>query len=264
MIQEKEENLIRNRLLELAQIAERRGIPVYTDFLDLNEQSILYSLNSQLKFVSIVSSGGYELAERRIFCFVEKGYLSHAVQDDNTSYLDIEYPYVVLKITVKNEKFSDVLTHRDYLGAILNLGIERSKIGDILVEAPNAYVFCKKEFATFIVDNLAKIKHTHVKCCMLEKQTFHVEPKYEEIRKSISSIRLDAIIAAGFGGSRSSLSSLITGEKVYVNGKLVRSNSYVLKVGDIVSVRGHGKFRFKEIQSQTKKGRTYVLLQKYI
>lgn len=264
MMQEKEENLLKNRFMELACVAERRGIPFYTDFLNLNEQSILYSMEKQLKFVTIHGFGGYELAERKIYGFLGRdSYYAYSFEAEEEQEV-LPFPLSVIKITVKNEKFSDKLTHRDYLGAILNLGIDRSKIGDILVDFPNAFVFCKEEIGEYIADNLAKIKHTQVDCCITERQNFHYEPKYEEIRKSISSIRLDAIIAAAFGGSRSSLSSLITGEKVYVNGKLVCSNSYVLKEGDIVSVRGYGKFRFQEIQSQTKKGRTYVLLQKYI
>lgn len=253
MIQEKEESLLQNRILELARVADRRGIPTYTDFLNLNEQSILYGLKKQLKSVELSSFGGYELAERRLFCFMGQ-----------QSYYEAEFPLGIVKVTVKNEKYSDKLTHRDYLGAILNLGIDRSKVGDIIVDFPNAYVFCKEEIKGFIVEHLERIKHTQVNTELVYQTDFHVEPKFEEIRKSIASIRLDAIISAAFQGSRSSLSGLISGEKVFVNGRIVTSNSYVLKVGDIVSVRGYGKFRFQEIGSQTKKGRTYVLLQKYI
>lgn len=253
MIQEKEENLLKNRLLELAKSADRRGIPFYTDFLNLNEQNILHTMERQFGTVQVESFGGYELAERRIFGF-----------QGRDSYCDMEFPAVVVQITVKNEKYSDKLTHRDYLGAILNLGIDRSKVGDIILDFPDAYVFCKTEIGQFLANSLEKVKHTQVDSRITKEQAFEVKPKYEEIRKSISSIRLDAILAAAFGGSRSSLSGLITSEKVFVNGKLVCSNSYGLKEGDIVSVRGYGKFRFQEIQAQTKKGRTYVLLQKYI
>lgn len=253
MIQQKEENLLKNRIQELAKIADRRGIPTYTDFLNLNEQSILHAMARQLGPVTVSSYGGYELAERKLFCFIG--------QD---SYCEPEFPVVIVKIAVKNEKYSDRLTHRDYLGSILNLGIDRSKVGDILVDFPNAYVFCKEEIGEYIKNSLEKIKHTQVSTTLVEQTDFHIEPKFEEIRKSVSSIRLDTMIAAAFQGSRSSLCGLITGEKVYVNGRLASSNSYALKEGDIVSVRGYGKFRFQEVQSRTKKGRTCVLLQKYI
>ena len=262
MIQEKEENLLKNRLTELARTAENRGIPIYTDFLNLNEQTILYAMEKQLKYVSIHSFGGYALAERRIFCLEGNDYCYNYQEDDSGK--DLEYPLQVIQIKAKNEKFSDKLTHRDYLGAILNLGIDRGKVGDIIAEFTSAYVFCKDEISQYIVSNLSKVKHTQVECSVIPKQAFHIEPKFEEIRKSVSSLRLDAVIAAGLNGSRSSLSNLIKGEKVYVNGKRILSNSYSLKEGDVISVRGFGKFRLKEIQSQTRKGRTYVLLQKYI
>lgn len=253
MIQDKEENLLRNRIQELAIAADRRGIPYYTDFLNLNEQSILHSMERQLGAVTLYQDGGYELAERKMFCFLSRD-----------AYCDADFPIAVVKIEVKNEKYCDQLTHRDYLGAAINLGIDRSKLGDIIVDFPTAYLFCKNDIAEYIVTNLVKIKYTKVCCKVVEDGEFSVSPKYEQIRKTVSSTRLDAMIAVAFQGSRSSLSGLITGEKVFVNGKMISSNSYTVKEGDIISVRGHGKFRFQELQAQTKKGRTYVLLQKYI
>lgn len=253
MTQEKDEMILKNRLLELGNAAVRRGIPFYTEFLNLNEQNILHTMEKQLGMVKTIEYGGFEAAERKLFCFLAPD-----------SYCEPDFPVEIIKIEVKNVKYSDELTHRDYLGAILNLGIDRAKTGDIIVDFPTAYVFCKSEIAEYVITNLEKIKHTQVKCTIVEKQDFHVQPRYEEIRKPVSSIRLDTIIAAAFQGSRSSLSGLIQGEKVFVNGKMISSNSYVPKEGDIVSVRGQGKFRFQELQNQTKKGRTYVLLQKYI
>lgn len=252
MTQEKEDAIVKNRLLELAQSAERRGVPFYTDFLNLNEQNMLHSMDRQFGSVMRKEYGGYELAERRLFCF-----------NSQDSYCEEEFPVTIIKIEVKNETYSDKLTHRDYLGAILNLGIDRSKIGDIIVDFPIAYVFCRKEISQYVLTNLEKIRHTQVRCSMVEQQDFHVQPVYEEIRKPVSSPRLDTLIAAAFGGSRSSMSGLISGEKVFVNGKMISSNSYLVKEGDIISVRGYGKFRFQETQAQTKKGRTYVVLQKY-
>lgn len=253
MAQEKEKIILKNRILELGNAAIRRGIPCYTDFLNLNEQNILHTIEKQLGMVNVIEYGGFELAERKLFCFLAPD-----------SYCEPDFPVEIIKIEVKNVKYSDTLTHRDYLGAILNLGIDRAKTGDIIVDFPDGYVFCKSEIAEYVTANLEKIKHTQVKCTIVEKQEFSVEPKYKEIQKTVPSIRLDAIIAAAFQGSRSSLSGLIQREKVFVNGKMISSNSYALKEGDIVSVRGEGKFRLKELQNQTKKGRTYVLLQKYI
>ena len=210
MIQDKEENLLRNRIQELAIAADRRGIPYYTDFLNLNEQNILHSMERQLGTVNLYGNGGYELAERKMFCFLS--------QD---AYCDVDFPIAVVQIQVKNVKYCDQLTHRDYLGAAINLGIDRSKLGDIIVDFPTAYLFCKHDIAEYIVSNLVIIKHTGVCCAIVQEGEYAISPKYEEIRKTVSSTRLDAMIAVAFQGSRSSLSGLITGEKVFVNGKMI-------------------------------------------
>jgi len=253
MVLEKDEQLLSNRLKELARIAYNRNLCSYTHFLNLNEQSILNSMKAELPAVQIMECGGYEFAERKMFCFYTED-----------SYMKPEFPMDVLEITVAHEKYSDKLSHRDYLGAILNLGIDRSKVGDILVDFPSTYVFCHKDVSDYVVSLLSKIKHTQVNCSIVNKDTFEICPKFEEIRGSVSSVRIDAILSIAFKSSRSSLCGLIEGEKVFVNGRIIHSNSYALKEGDVVSVRGYGKFIFKEVQNQSKKGRTFVLIHKFI
>lgn len=253
MVLEKEEQLFCNRLKELAGASFRRNVCTYTHFLNLNEQSILSSIKTELPSVSIKKFGGYEYAERNMFCFFTED-----------SYMEPEFPIDVIEITVAHEKYSDKLSHRDFLGAILNLGIDRSKIGDILVDFPSTYVFCHHDISDYVASGLTKIKHTQVKCCIVTMDSFDIQPKFEEIRGSVSSIRIDAVLSIAFKSSRSSLSGLIEGEKVYVNGRLIHSNSYALKEGDVVSVRGYGKFIFKEVQNKTKKGRTYISINKFV
>lgn len=252
-MQEKEESLLRNRVMELARQSEWRGIPSYTDFLNLYEQNIVYSMEKQLGSISLQANGGYELAERKVIGLYGRDL-----------YMEEHIPITVIKVEVKNSKFCDTLTHRDYLGAILNLGIERSKVGDILVDFPDAYVFCKEEISEFIITNLEKVKHTQVILKDTTGEELSIQPKYKVITTTVSSIRLDTLLAAVFQGSRSSLTGYVTGEKVFVNGKMISSNSYSLREGDVVSVRGMGKFRFREVKGQTKKGRISVILEKFV
>ena len=94
--------------------------------------------------------------------------------------------------------------------------------------------------------------------------TIDVTPEYKEISGSISSERLDAIVALAFQTSRSSIVSLIAGGKVYVNGKLIESNAYSIKDGDVISVRGHGKFKYNGIKNTTRKGRLTATVLRYI
>lgn len=173
------------------------------------------------------------------------------------------YPFSVLRIRPLNKKFSEDLTHRDYLGAILNLGIERCKIGDILVNTCEAVVFVSDHMSDFLAQNLTRIRHTPVVASIEELQEFQYEPSFEEIRGTVASVRLDTLLALAFSSSRSRLSGLIEGKKVFVNGRMIVSNGYRLKEGDIISVRGMGKFCYDGVLSETRKGRYSVVVRKY-
>ena len=247
------EELFRKRIEELAHTAYNRNIVTFTDFLDLNELHIVNTSVKRSAGVRTALFGGYETAERQIAAFVP-----------DALFYEWEYPIAVLKITPLAAKYAEPLTHRDYLGAILNLGIDRAKTGDILVRPEAAYLFCHEKLADFLAENITRVRHTQmnaVRCCD-SPDTFR--PDEEEIRGTVASVRLDSIIALAFQSSRSSMIPLIEGGRVFVNGKMTVSNGYNLKDGDIVSVRGKGKFRFGEVLSQTKKGRNLVSLYRYI
>ena len=251
---EKEQELLCKRLNELSKNAYYRSFCMYSDFLNLDEQNLFFSHYKEILQSQYNIWGGYENAERRVICFYDDNSFSH-----------VYWPIVCLKIVPANIKFSDKLTHRDYLGAILNLGIERCKIGDILVLEQAGYVFCKEEMSEFIIEQLVRIKHTNVSVFIAKEEDIcEIKSSFEEIVGTVSSLRLDAILSVAFHTSRSSLTNLIAGGKVFVNSRLILSNSYILKEEDIVSVRGMGKFIFKETNGQTKKNRYKVVLLKYV
>lgn len=248
----KEEQLLCKRFKEYALLSYNKGFNTYTDFLNMNEISLLYNIKHELPTVEVDFYGGYDEAERKIACF-------HGNEYEYTR----DFPISCVHIQVKNEKFSDVLTHRDYLGAVLNLGIERFTIGDIVVQDKDAYLFCTDKMSGYIIDNLTKIKHTNVRCTYVESFDQLVEQQYQTIRGTVASIRLDSILSVAFSSSRSSITNVIKEGKVFVNSRLIESTSYVLKEGDIVSARGYGKFIFQEQQNQTKKGRYFIVIKKY-
>ncbi len=251
---EKEQELLCKRLKELSENAYYRGFCTYSDFLNLDEQNLFLNNCKEIVHSKYNIWGGYENAERRVICFYEDDSFSH-----------ICCPIVCLKIVPSHVKFSDKLTHRDYLGAILNLGINRCKIGDILVLEQAGYVFCKQEISTFLIEQLVRIKHTNVSVLVAkEDEVYDIKPVFEEIIGTVSSTRLDSILSVAFHSSRSSLTGLIAGGKVFVNSRLVLTNSYILKESDVVSVRGMGKFIFKTTNGQTKKNRYKVVLLKYV
>lgn len=248
----KEEQLLCKRMKELALNTYNKGYQTFSDFLNLNEMNLLLVMKKELPPVEIIFNGGYESAERKMVCFSME-------QEEN-----IVFPIHCIRIVPRNVKFSDTLTHRDYLGALINLGIERYTIGDIVIRDKEAYVFSNDKMCDYIVENLCRVKHTDVNCDKVDDSMFTITPKYQEIKGTVASIRLDAVLALAFNGSRSSLSNLIPAGKVFVNSRLIESNSYMLKEGDVVSVRGYGKFIYYEQQNQTKKGRYFIVLKKYI
>lgn len=250
-------DLFEKRMAELSKKAYYRGILTYSDFLDLNEQSRLSCLSLKDTGTAVQTFGGYDSAERQMAAFVPDAF-SYA-QDSQ----ELDYPISCLRICPLNRKFAEGLTHRDYLGAILNLGVERSKIGDILVSPEGAYVFCHASMETFFAEELTRIRHTSVRTVpVLDKEELP-KPRREEISGTVASLRLDSITALAFHTSRSSMIPFIEGGKVFVNGKLVVSNGYSIKEEDIISVRGKGKFQFGTTTNITKKNRYHVVLYKY-
>lgn len=249
----KEEHFLVNRFIELADIAYDRNIYTHTEFLNINQISILKSIINQLPPVKLELIGGNNYAERKLGIF---------------SPLEIYYeekpPVSVLEIAPKNSRYSDILTHRDYLGAILNLGITREKIGDIFVIENAAYVYCMTDIAQYICDNISKIKHTFVYAALIDDIDFDIKPELKNIVGNVSNIRLDSLIAVAFNASRSSIVSYIEGGSVFVNGRLITSNGYVVKENDIVSVRGKGRFIYNGILKTTKKGRNMISLDLYV
>lgn len=250
----KEDALFKKRLLELANTAYFKSICTYTDFLNLNEQNLFLQYKSNLPQIKTKLTGGFSSAERQMLCFY------------NDFCLEPVFPMAIIKIVPAHLKFCEKLTHRDYLGAILHLGIERSKIGDIIVDeaAKEAYLFVHKQIEHFILEELSKIKHTNIKCSSIQEGYFDNKIQFVEIQGTVSSLRLDAILAFAFKTSRNSLTAFITGGKVFINSRLADSNSILLQEGDIVSVRGMGKFIYKETKSKTKKGRYSITVLKYV
>lgn len=250
---QKDEIILTKRLKELSAAAYQRDIVTFTDFLNLNELNILHTLPADMLSSKYICFGGYEYSERQMAAFIP----------DALSY-GYRYPISVIRVSPLNHRFSEPLGHRDYLGAILNLGLERSKIGDILVFEDSSVIFCHDSMAEFLINNLTRIRHTSVTTDRIEDSDFKYMPKFEEIKGSIASVRLDALLSLAFGTSRSKLTSYIENGKVFVNGRLITSNGYQIHDNDIISVRGLGRFIYDGLLSQTKKGRYYVTIRKYI
>lgn len=271
MTSDKESQILCKRFEELARSAEYKYQNTFSTFLSMNEISLFYQYTANQIGVSYSLFGGTQDAERKMICFhgedyqLDEGVISRNRNECVLCYDKYQaiYPIECIHIQPLNQKFADHLSHRDFLGAIMNLGIERSTIGDILLKDNEGYVFCQEGISDYIIGSLDKIRHTNVTCDRISMEDFKIQPNFIEISGTVSSVRLDSVIATAFKTSRSQVIGYIEGGKVFVNGRETLSNSYSLKDNDIVSVRGMGKFIYTGMNHQTKKGRYSITIKRY-
>ncbi len=242
-----EQELCKKRLLDLSKQADIKGIVTFSDFLNLNELNI-YHTNKAGFYTKSECFGGYDSAERQMIAFIP----------DALMYV-WEYPVKCIRIMPKYPKFAEKLTHRDILGALMHLGIERNRLGDILCFEDDYYVFCEEAVFPFITAELQKIRHTMVD--LLEETDYrHLQADiyFEERYDMIASNRIDCIIAKAFHLSRSEAANYLVAEKVFINGRCITNCNQSCENGAIVSVRGKSRFIFEDCNATGKKGKMRV------
>lgn len=242
-----EQELCKKRLLDLSKQADIKGIVTFSDFLNLNELNIYHTIENTL-YCSTTVFGGYDNAERQMIAFIPDALM-----------FEWDYPIRCIHIRPKYPKFAEKLTHRDVLGALMHLGIERTCLGDILCLEDDYYVFCQEKIFPFIMDELRQIRHTMVDLseeCDYTRLQANIE--LEEQYDMIASNRIDCIIAKAFHLSRSEASEYLAAEKVFINGKCITNCNQACEDGAIVSVRGKSRFRFENCNTTSKKGKLRV------
>jgi RNA-binding protein YlmH len=172
-----------------------------------------------------------------------------------------KFPISCVKISY-NTKFSRELSHRDFLGSILGLGISRDKTGDILIdnEAGCAYALMEREVAAFTVASLERVGHTKVNTAVLDSFAPAVKTGVEK-RLTVTSLRLDAVLCGAFNLSRGRVADLIKGEKAFINWVCATSGAKTVAVGDALTLRGTGRVILKEVQGITKKDRVAIVIE---
>ena len=253
-----DEDLLRSRIKDLADKSYRQNIYTYSGFLTPAELTLVEEMRGELSHVDYETFGGSMLCDRQMVGFGSERSLGY----------EGVWPIVIIKVEPLIDKFADELSHRDFLGAVMNLGIERSVFGDILVkDGKRAYIFATDSIAEFIVDNLTKIKHTNVRCSIIDKDVDNLEdlkPTLIDMDIIVASPRFDAIVSGAAKVSRNEALNLFKAKKVTLNGRLCERNNMTLKDGDIFSVRGYGKYKFCGSGNETRKGRVYIHLKRYV
>lgn len=249
-----EETLFKKRLTELANKAYTNSQYLFTGFLSMSELDIYYQIEREISYVPVTMFGGTKDCERVMLRFGSEELCGY----------EEPFPITCIGIAPMLEKFGELLSHRDYLGALMNLGIERSTLGDIIIVEKTAYLFCTEKMAPYILDNLVQVRHTHVRCKIAEHVPDSTITKIERKSCLVSSERADSVIAKLYNMSRSQGVELFRAKKVFINGRLNENNSGILKLGDRVSVRGYGKFIYQGTAYETKKGKLSVEVDVYV
>lgn len=251
-----DDRLLASKVIDKAELAGKTGRFTCTDFLDPHQQMVLDKAFEGYDFINYSFYGGYGAAERAL-AIVYPDYF----EDDDY----IKECAKCLKILHIIPSSRDKLSHRDYLGALLALGIKREKTGDILVRDEYADIFVLSEIAGYVQANLEKVGNSRVSVTINEiEQLAAPEQKVKEINVTVASLRLDCIAGPGFGMSRSKAAEFIKAGRLSLNWEVTDNPSKMLKEGDTISIRGKGKIVLESVGNKTRKDRTGVLIKKFI
>lgn len=256
-----EDRLLVSRLLDKIEFVEKRNTVENTDFLDMRQRQLLEKLLMEIKFNNYIAYGGYKTAERTsIVIYPDK--LEDIFKNDLFDYNTI---FSVIKINLPNE-LKGMYSHRNYLGAVIKIGIKREKVGDIITSKDGAELIVLKENEKYLLNGLkdltrfSKAEFETIKINELKIE----EPKTQIVKIIIPSMRIDSIVSEIIRTSRAKALAIIKEERVFVNHELVVKGSKEVKENDIITVRGKGRFKIKEIISNTRKGNLVLEVEKYI
>jgi len=246
-----EDKILVSRIIDAFTATTDKNIIRSTPFLNGHEINVAKKVASHF-CVPYGFYGGYKEAERcMLVCYPDFLYPENE-----------DIPIKVIKACTKNKSR---LSHRDYMGAVLNLGIKREKIGDIVVCDDCGYIFCTDDIADYIMMQVEKIGNCGVVLTISDFCNVSIPPKqFKEITDSVSSVRLDALVSSATGLSRNEASNLIQKGGVSVNWEVKDKNDFRPEEGDMLSVHGFGRVLFYKIGGNSKKGRTFVTLRRYI
>ncbi len=243
-----EPKFLKERLFSLKGQCENTGKPQFLGFLSEEEAAFAKQLLGE--YERFMFFGGYEGASR-----VFLGAFPHNIPRS-------ERAFPISSVTVTYRTL-DVLSHRDFLGAVLSLGIKRETVGDILIENGRAVIFLSDSIARLTCQELTTVGRVGVK--VMEGFSFPLPRTTNRVLQSItvSSMRLDCVVAAICSVSRNTANELITEKRVSVNSLICEKPTKAVVSGDKITVRGTGKFTVSSLMGETRKGRIKIKIEKY-
>lgn len=249
-----EERLLLSRVLDQQRLAARRNIPAATAFLSPAERAAAERLIAAVGYPAHAFFGGYDAAERRVCVFLPD-WLTPEEADEG------EYLCAVRAVW----KSPEALTHRDFLGALMGLGLKRETVGDILVGKGSCDLLLLPELRPFVLQNLESAGRVKLSLSELPLAELSVPVgEVKTVHDTVASLRLDAVASSGFSVSRGKIAEAITAGRVALNWRAVTKPDTPVKEGDVISCRGLGKCRLTAVGGQSRKGRTAVTLERYL
>lgn len=256
---DKDDKILLAQILDKVEMVEKKNKIEYTDFLDLAQIELVQKFINKIKVENYMSYGGFEQAERKMFVFYPEKFNSTVVEKNLSNIVQI------IRIELPDD-LKGKYTHRDYLGAVIKLGVERKKIGDIIVDNNGADIIVDKDIVKFLVENLGSLTRFSKSTITVEniEDLRAVEIKKEEIEIIVSSMRLDNVISELARCSRNKALEIINTERVFINFECETKKTKQIKPGDMVTIRGKGRFFVKEIAGQTRSGRSVIKIEKFV
>ncbi len=246
------EKLLLSRTEDLFRLCDKYATARFSDFLDGAELAVIADKAVIPYNYNVAYYGGYADAEKKIM-----GVFPDWEEPDFDA-----FPIVCIKVI---GGYTRKLNHRDYLGTVMSLGITPQKLGDIVVGDDFAYVMLHSDVAEYVADNLHKIGNQGVKVERItDLSEVAIERKYKTIGAVCASTRLDAVVGAAANISRSQSAMLIGGGKVKLNHREIQETSKPVKEGDLLSIRGYGRFLVHSFDGETRKQRLHITLKQYI
>jgi len=253
------DKLLISKIVDKVKFCETKNKIQTTDFLDQMEQKTVENFLKAQKITNYFYTGGFEEAERKMLTIYPKKL------KDIISNINLNEYITIIRITLPND-IKGEYSHRNYLGGLMKLGIAREKVGDILVDDNGADILIMPEMLKFLLTNISSL--TRFSKSKIEQITLEElrkpEIQTQIIKVTVSSMRLDNIVSELAKCSRGKANEILQQERVLVNYEIVQKSSKEIKENDIITIRGKGRFAIKEIIGNTRKGRMFLEIEKFI
>lgn len=250
-----ENDLLIAKVLDKKKICNSKNKITYTDFLNEKEQRVI---EKNVKLENAFFYGVNENADRKILVFYPEKLTEELVRKSLKSVLS------GIRIILKNDQIGNY-EHKNYLSALIKIGIDRGKIGDILVDDYGADIIAfdmNKEFIIQSLSELTRFRKANIDVIPIDDIKQKID-RFEESTIIVSSMRIDNIVAELAGCSRTNADEYINSERVFVNYETALKGSKTIFEGDIVTIRGKGKFRIDGLVRNTRNNRFVIKVNKY-